>query len=125
MSPSQDPGTLIRSAAPVLHSDAAEPATPSASAVEGTTIPVVGAEMNPMENGAGLAVATVLVPPSEPPGSLRSGALPEAAGALERLGARKASFRKLRAARFNPLEGMEAVRQHSRTPLFSGRSQKQ
>ena len=47
-----------------------------ASAMEGTTIPVVGAEMNPVENGTGLAVATVLVPPSEPPGPLPSGALP-------------------------------------------------
>ena len=56
-----------------------------ASAMEGTTIPVVGAEMNPVENDAGLAVATVLVPPSEPPGSLPSGTLPEAAGSLEPL----------------------------------------
>ena len=214
VSPSQDPGTLIRSGAPVLHSEAAEPAaaaapaTPSASVaqssalqraseassvnplnvevvvssdnnvagdqnkdltytidnsskndgvnankdvlkcssgvnktgsvnktsvnksneaseMEGTTIPVVSAEMNPVENGAGLAVATVLVPPSEPPSSLSSGALPEAAGSLEPLGPRKASSRKKRAARFNPMEGMAAVRQHSRTPLFSGHSQKQ
>ena len=96
-----------------------------ASAMERTTIPVVGAEMNPMENGAGLAVSTVLVPPSEPPSSLPSGALPEEAGSLQHLGPRKASSRKKRAARFNPMEGMAAVRQHSRTPLFSGRSQKQ
>ena len=96
-----------------------------ASEMEGTTIPVVSAEMNPVENDAGLAVATVLVPPSEPPSSLPSGALPEAAGSLEPLGPRKASSRKKRAARFNPMEGMAAVRQHSRTPLFSGRSQKQ
>ena len=57
--------------------------------------------MNPVENGAGLAVARVLVPPSELPGSLPSGALPEAAGSLEPLGPRKASSRKKRAARFN------------------------
>ena len=62
-----------------------------ASEMEGTTIPVVSAEMNPVENGAGLAVATVLVPPSELPSSLPSGALPEAAGSLEPLGPRKAS----------------------------------
>ena len=93
-----------------------------ASEMEGTTIPVVSAEMNPVENGAGLAVATVLVPPSEPPSSLPSGALPEAAGSLESLGPRKASSRKKRAARFNPMEGMAPVRQHSRTPLFSGRN---
>ena len=41
--------------------------------MEGTTIPVVSAEINPVENGAGLAVATVLVPPSEPPSSLLQG----------------------------------------------------
>ena len=93
--------------------------------MEGTTSPVVGAEMNPVENGAGLAVATVVVPPSEPPGSLPSGALPEVAGSLEPLGPRKASSRKKRAAHFNPMEGMAAVRQHSWMPLFSGRSQKQ
>ena len=95
-----------------------------ASAMEGTTIPVVSAEMNPVEYGAGLAVAKVPVPPSEPPTSLPSGALSEAAGSMEPLGPRKASFRKKRTARFNPMEGMAAVRQHSRTPLFSGRSQK-
>ena len=96
-----------------------------ASEMKETTIPVVGAEMNPVENGAGLAVATVLVPPSNPPGSLHAGAVPEAAGSLEPLGPRKASSRKKRAARFNPMECLAAVRQHSRTRLFSGRSQKQ
>ena len=44
-----------------------------ASAMEGTTIPVVGAEVNHVENGAVVAVSTVPLPPSESPGSLPSG----------------------------------------------------
>ena len=80
-----------------------------ATAMEGTSVTVVGVEMNPVENGAGVAVASVLLPPSEPPGSLSSGALPEAACFPEPLGPRKVSSGTKRAARFNPMEGMAAL----------------
>ena len=38
VSPSQDPGTLIRSGAPVLHSEAAEPAAPAAPATPSASV---------------------------------------------------------------------------------------
>ena len=85
-----------------------------------------GAEVKTAENayGVGEAVATVLLQPSEPPGSQPSGVLPEVACSSKPLGPRKVSSRKKRVARFNPMEGMAVVRQHFRTP-FSRRSQKQ
>ena len=86
-----------------------------ASKTEGISVPVVGNE----------AVANSPVSSSEPPGPSSSGARPEMVSTPDLSGSRKLSSRKNRAARFSPMEGLAAVRKHSRTPSFSGRSQKQ
>ena len=86
-----------------------------ASTTEGISVPVVAKE----------AVANSPVSSSEPPTPSSSGVQPEMVSTPDLSGSRKISSRKNRAARFSPMEGLAAVRKHSRTPPFSGRSQKQ
>ena len=86
-----------------------------ASKAEGISVPVVGKE----------PVANSPVSSSEPPGPSSSGIRPEMVSTPDLSGFRKISSRKNRAARFSPMEGLAVVRQHSRTPPFSGRSRKQ
>ena len=86
-----------------------------ASKTEGISVPVVEKE----------AVANSPVSSSEPPGPSSSGVRPEMVSTPDLSGSRKISSRKNRAARFSPMEGLAAVRKHSRTSPFSGRSQKQ
>ena len=57
---------------------------------------------------------------SEPPGPSSSGVRPEMISTPDLSGSRKISSRKNRAARFSPMEGLAAVRKHSRTPLSLG-----
>ena len=86
-----------------------------ASKTEGISVPVVGKE----------AVGYSPVSSSEPPGPSSSGVRLEMVSTPDLSGSRKISSRKNRATRFSPMEGFAAVRKHSRTPPFSGRSQKQ
>ena len=86
-----------------------------ASNMEGISVPIVRKE----------AVANSPVSSSEPPGPSSSGVRPEMVSTPDLFGSGKISSRKKRAARFCPMEGLAAVRKHSRTPPFSGRSQKQ
>ena len=69
----------------------------------------------------GVAVATSFSSLSGPAGLSSSRVPAEVAVSTEPSGARKISTRKSRAARFSPMEGLAAIRQHSRTPPFSGR----
>ena len=78
----------------------------------------------PVDNGAGVVVATSSGSLSGPSGPSSSGVPAEVAVSSEPSGARKISSRKNRAARFSPMEGLAAIRQHSRTPPYAGRSQK-
>ena len=57
--------------------------------------------------------------------SASSEAPAEVVASPEPPGPTKVSTRKNRAARFSPMEGLAAIRQHTRTPLYSGRSSKQ
>ena len=62
------------------------------------------------------SVANSPVSSSEPPSPSPSGVRPEMVITLDLSGSRKISSRKNRAARFSPMEGLAAVRQHSLTP---------
>ena len=78
-----------------------------------------------LEKNVGVAVATSFSSLSGPAGLSSSRVPAEVAVSPEPCGALKISTRKSRAARFSPMEGLAAIRQHSRTPPFSGRPQKQ
>ena len=78
----------------------------------------------PVDNGANVVVATSSGSLSGPSGPSSSGVPAEVAVSSEPSGARKISSRKNREARFSPMEGLAAIRQHSRTPPYAGRSQK-
>ena len=77
------------------------------------------------DKNVGVAVAFSFSSLSGPAGLSSSRVPAEVAVSLEPSGARKISTRKSRAARFSPMEGLAAIRQHSRTPPFSGRPKKQ
>ena len=77
-----------------------------------------------VDNNVGVAMATSFSSLSGP-AVLSSSRVPaEVAVSPQPSGARTISTRKSRAARFSPMEGLAAIRQHSRTPPFSGRPKK-
>ena len=78
-----------------------------------------------LEKNVGVAGATSLGSLSGPAGLSSSRVPAEVAVSPEPSGARKISTRKSRKARFSPMEGLAAIRQHSRRPPFSGRTKKQ
>ena len=88
-----------------------------ASVTEGNSVQV--------DKNVGVAVATSFSSFYGPAGLSSSGVPAEVAVSQEPSGARKISTRKSRAARFSPMEGLAAIRQHSRTPPFSGRPKNQ
>ena len=88
-----------------------------ASVTEGNSVQV--------DKNVAVAVATSFSSLSGPAGLSFSRVPAEVAVSPEPSGARKISTGKSRAARFSPMEGHATVRQHSRTPPFSGRPKKQ
>ena len=76
-------------------------------------------EGNSVQLDKNVAVATSFTSLSGPAGLSSPGVPAEVAVSPEPSGAWKISARKSRAARFSPMEGLAAIRQHSRTPPFS------
>ena len=92
-----------------------KPVSKETSISEGDSVPV----------DTGVSTPPSLGSFSQPSGSVSSEAPAEVVASPEPPGPRKISTRKNRAARFSPMEGVAATRQHTTTPLYSGRSSKQ
>ena len=92
-----------------------KPVSKETSISEGDSVPV----------DTGVSTPPSLGSFSQPSGSVSSEAPADVVASPEPSGPRKISTRKNRAARFSPMEGLAAIRQHTRTPLYSGRSSKQ
>ena len=92
-----------------------KPVSKETSISEGDSVPV----------DTGVSTPPSLGSFSQPSGSVSSEAPADVVASPEPPKPRKISTRKNRAARFSPVEGLAAIRQHTRTPLYSGRSSKQ
>ena len=90
------------------------PAIKETSISEGDSVPV----------DTGVSTPPSLGSFSQPSGSVSFEAPAEVVASPEPSGPMKISTRN-RAARFSPMEGLAAIRQHTRTPLYSGRSSEQ
>ena len=77
-----------------------------------------------VDKNVGVAVSTSSSSLSGPAGLSSSRVPAEVAVFPEPSAAPKICTRKSRAASFSPMEGLAAIRQHSRTPPFSGRPKK-
>ena len=97
------------------NSNVDKPVSKETSILEGDSVPVDTGVCTPPSLGSF----------SQPSGSVSSEAPAEVIASPEPPGPRKISTRKNRLARFSPMEGLAAIRQHTRTPLYSGRSSKQ
>ena len=85
-----------------------KPVSKETSISEGDSVPV----------DTGVSTPPSLGSFSQPSGSVSSKAPAEVVASPEPPGPRKISKRKNRAARFSPMEGLAAIRQHTRTPLW-------
>ena len=89
-----------------------KPVSKETSISEGDSVPV----------DTGVSTPPSLGSFSQPSGSVSSEAPAEVVASPEPPGPWKISTRMNRAARFSPIEGLAAIRQHTRTPLYSVRS---